>query len=78
MKADEGSAVVCSTLVIRRRLQILEQERLQQVGTGKIGGYDGEQPPALLAAVQLAALVVGCLLHYLAVHFVLKEYFVKI
>ena len=33
--------------------------------------YDREEPPPLLAGVQLSALVIGRLLHDLAVHFVL-------
>ena len=72
MKAHKGSSVVCSTLVIRCSLQIFKQERLQQVGTGEVGSYYGEQPPSLLTAVQLAALVVGCLFHYLTVNLILK------
>ena len=47
VQADECGAVVGPPLVVCRRLQVLEQHRLEQVGAGEVGRNDGEQPPAL-------------------------------
>ena len=66
--------MVGSALVVCSGLEVLEEERLQQLRAGEVRSYDREEPPALLAAVELTALVVGRLLHDLAVHLILDRF----
>lgn len=70
LQADGRGAVVSATLVVRRRLQVLGQVGFQALAAGEVGGYDAEDSPATLAALRIRALVVGGLLHQLAVNFV--------
>ncbi len=62
--------MVSTALVVRSILQVLEQVWAQQTRTREIRGEDGEQAPAALGRVRPGALVVGRLLHDLAVHLV--------
>lgn len=62
--------MVGAALVVSRRLEVLEEVGLERVGAGEVGRHDGEEPPAALARLGLLRLVVGGLLHQVAVHLV--------
>lgn len=70
LQAHHRGAVVGATLVVRRRFEILGQVGSEALAAREVGGDDAEDPPAALAALRIRALVIGSLLHQLAVNLV--------
>jgi len=70
LQADHRRAVIGAAFVVRRRFEVLGQVGLEALGAREIGGDDAEDPPTALAALRIRALVVGGLLHQLAVDLV--------
>lgn len=73
LQTDHRGAVVGATLVVRRRLEVFRQVGPQALAAREVGGDDAEDPPAALAALRVRALVVGGLLHQLAVNLVAQQ-----
>ncbi len=69
-QCDLRYGVVRPLGIVRIALQILEQVRFEYVGRFIIGGQNGHQTPAFLAAVSFRALIIRGLLHYLTVDLV--------
>lgn len=70
LQAHHRGAVVGATLVVRRRFEVLRQVGPEALAACEVGGDDAEDPPAALAALRIRALVVGGLLHQLAIDLV--------
>lgn len=70
LQTDHRGAVIGATLVVRRCLEVLRQVRPEILAACEIGGDDAEDSPATLTALRIRALVIGCLLHQLAVNLV--------
>lgn len=62
--------MISSSLVVGGSLQVLEQVGLEGGRAHEVGGDDAEETPAALTRVGIGRLVVGCLLHDLAVDLV--------
>lgn len=73
LQADHRGAMVSATLVVRRRLEVFRQVGPEALAAREIGGDDAEDPPTALAALRIRALVIGGLLHQLAVDLVAQQ-----
>jgi len=70
LQTDHRGAVIGATLVVRRCLEVLCQVGPEILAAREIGGDDAEDSPAALTALWIRALVIGGLLHQLAVDLV--------
>lgn len=70
LQAHHRGAVISAAFVVRRCFEVLGQVGLEAVAAREVGGDDAEDAPTALAALRIRALVVGRLLHQLAVNFV--------
>ena len=71
---DLGYGVEGPLRVVRIDLQVLEEVGPEPVGRLVVGAQDGHEAPPLLATVRLDGLVVGRLLHQLAVDLRIDEF----
>lgn len=70
IKRRRSFTVISTALVVRSRLQVLEQVRTEHFGAVEVRCDDGEEPPAALARVRSRRFVVGRLFHDLTVDLV--------
>lgn len=73
LQAHHRGTVISATLVVRCRFKVFRQVGPEALAAREIGGDDAEDPPTALAALRVRALVIGSLLHQLAINLVAQQ-----